>query len=374
MLFLVTKTEDIKNNINLPSGLSAGDVIETAGFYAAGDGGAGTFAVRAKETGETADDTFTYALNNNLIAELQIPNGVVNVDQLGAKGNGWVDDRIYSQGNMTTETVLSIAAAQMINNQNYDEIDWLIVAEAIDRYSIREIQFSAGKIYPIVDIEFSDLSDLTINGNGAILIDDPQSFYLSRFTCYDSTNIIFKNIQFTRLTVAQHSTIYLDGCSHVTLDNVRFVFGCNALELTACDHVRMHNVRVHAHESMITAQGLTYSSLTDMVFSASRIPNSNTATYQIMSFSANTAHCLLQNIVLEDAPASNAISLQNTGNNMLCDILVQTTKNGLTILNTHDTDVHDVVVQSTDTALNASGSQHVRFSHCLFGDIAQQSE
>lgn len=100
MLYSVTKTEDIKNNENLPAGLSAGDVIETTGFYAAGDGGAGTFAIRAKETGETADNTFTYALGSNLIAELQTPGGVVNVDQLGAKGNGWVDDRIYPRKNL----------------------------------------------------------------------------------------------------------------------------------------------------------------------------------------------------------------------------------------------------------------------------------
>ncbi|MGN0635396.1 MAG: hypothetical protein ACI4I5_04160 [Acutalibacteraceae bacterium] len=152
----VITTENIKNNIQLPTNLADGDLIETTGYYVSNDGGAGTFTVRTKDTEETADNMFTYSLNNDLIAELQTPNGVVNIDQLGAKGDGIIPDNY----------VHSSASALSVNNNASDNVSYLNAALA--KENIQKIELTENKNYVVrSSINFVSGHDVTIDGNAS---------------------------------------------------------------------------------------------------------------------------------------------------------------------------------------------------------------
>lgn len=69
--------------------LTAGDTAETLGYYAANDGGAGTYKI--VDSGATVDGGSIIALNNGLKAQLII-EGKANVKQFGAKGDNSTDD------------------------------------------------------------------------------------------------------------------------------------------------------------------------------------------------------------------------------------------------------------------------------------------
>ena len=66
--------------------LKVGDMAITLGYYEANDGG------RAEYKIVKTSDKYIEELENNLKAELVIKNNAINVDQLGAKGDGIVND------------------------------------------------------------------------------------------------------------------------------------------------------------------------------------------------------------------------------------------------------------------------------------------
>lgn len=74
--------------------LTAGAYVCTAGYYTPNDGGGASYLIRAKADTDTDDGGSVHTLQNNLVAELIIENGTVNVKQFGASGDGVTDDTI----------------------------------------------------------------------------------------------------------------------------------------------------------------------------------------------------------------------------------------------------------------------------------------
>lgn len=68
-----------------------GNVYGTTGYYAANDGGAGLYSIRAKTQSDVEDGGSIIFLGNGDVAEL-ITNGTINVKQFGAYGDGTHDD------------------------------------------------------------------------------------------------------------------------------------------------------------------------------------------------------------------------------------------------------------------------------------------
>ena len=64
------------------SSLTPGMLVETKGYYAANDDGAGTYNIRAAEAGDTDDGGSTIILNNGFVAEL-LHTDIYNVAQWG---------------------------------------------------------------------------------------------------------------------------------------------------------------------------------------------------------------------------------------------------------------------------------------------------
>ena len=67
----------------------------TAGYYKANDGGGGSYIIRAKTVEDVEDGGSIHFLQKDLVAELIVENGTVNVKQFGAKGDGESDDTDY---------------------------------------------------------------------------------------------------------------------------------------------------------------------------------------------------------------------------------------------------------------------------------------
>lgn len=65
--------------------------IKTLGYYNENDGGEALFLIRKKSTNDT-NSPLSILLNNNLVAELIINNNLVNIKQIGAKGDNTSDD------------------------------------------------------------------------------------------------------------------------------------------------------------------------------------------------------------------------------------------------------------------------------------------
>jgi hypothetical protein len=82
--------------------LSAGTLVQTKGYYAAGDGGAGTYLIEA--AGASYDGYVSHQLANLTVATLQ-HRGRVSVKQCGARGDGVTDDYAAITAAIDAETV-----------------------------------------------------------------------------------------------------------------------------------------------------------------------------------------------------------------------------------------------------------------------------
>lgn len=79
---------DLKN-----ASLFVGLKVSTKGYYSVNDGGSALYTIRSKDVADVEDGGSIIFLSNGNVAEL-ITDGVVNVKQFGAKGDGTTDDTV----------------------------------------------------------------------------------------------------------------------------------------------------------------------------------------------------------------------------------------------------------------------------------------
>lgn len=119
--------------------LKAGDLVRTKGYYTAGDNGGALYNIVTCGSREV-NERNVISLDNNLLAVLKVENNTVNVKQYGARGDGSADDH------KAIELAVTSGAAN--------------------------IQFEPGEYKCTDELYFYRISDITIEGNGAIIFTD----------------------------------------------------------------------------------------------------------------------------------------------------------------------------------------------------------
>ena len=79
------------SSMKIDTTIENANMVHTLGYYEVNDGGAADYIVREKTENDVEDNGSIHFLDNGLVAELIIEDGV-NVEQFGAKGDGVNDD------------------------------------------------------------------------------------------------------------------------------------------------------------------------------------------------------------------------------------------------------------------------------------------
>lgn len=113
----------------LAADLKEGLLVKTNGFYFAGDGGGATYFITGHSF--TSSNSPMLPLNNGLFALLQVKDNTINVDSLGAHGDGVSDDAPYIQKALDSGCKVSfgqnkiyrlVSNGMMVNTENIEII------------------------------------------------------------------------------------------------------------------------------------------------------------------------------------------------------------------------------------------------------------
>ena len=190
-IFAYDNVASMKEAINLVDG----SYTRTLGYYTKNDGGGGLYKIRHITNDDVVDEGLIIEIDdsgNDLIAELIIENKVLNVKQLGAKGDGSTDDYqkiqngIYYTADNNIE--LYIPAGTYIIGQQL-----ATVTSASD---------------PRVDSNFV----ITGEGKGTIINKPQNSAFTEMFDFNYVNNLMLKNIQSDNLSLTLvPNSIYTQG-------------------------------------------------------------------------------------------------------------------------------------------------------------------
>lgn len=166
-------------NMKASTNLAKGSYAQTTGYYSNNDGGKALYYIRAKEEGETTDESFTIAIGDDLVAELVKGEtvtveslGVIDLDDATTKLQALIDyaianDVILEFGNNNFNiTAIDFKTAQLkFNNTTFTSI-----SEDSSNVAITMTEPAKGAIY----------SNFTVDGNraGGIKINTPRNLLL----------------------------------------------------------------------------------------------------------------------------------------------------------------------------------------------------
>ena len=257
--------------------------------------------------------------NSDIVAELNLPNGMVNVDWLGF---------IPVSDDLALESVDTENFTAWFNTFRFDYTycnpDGAdILSEALANSDVREIRFSTGKCYPLSSPIYMNVSDKVINGNGALLItdhhyDDPI-FTFEKDDPEDTavpTNITFRNIRLSHIKgINDVPCIALNDAVNVRLENVTFLMSYYGLDVNNCNGVTLRNVRASNCVKLlsaistenVTAENISFSN----PFRGMTGPLSS-LTDSVLSFGAGCEHVALRDIRIVDALCRTAVSVVGT--------------------------------------------------------------
>ena len=141
--------EEMKADTMLWEGMNT----KTLGYYAPNDGGGASYLIRGKLESDVDDGGSIQELANGLVAELMIENGIVNVKQFGAVGNGVTDDTIVLQRSFDSLNEVYIPKGEYI----YSDI-----------LTIKNDSFGDGKESILFNLSNPDSAAIHIESNASV--------------------------------------------------------------------------------------------------------------------------------------------------------------------------------------------------------------
>lgn len=156
----------------------AGQIAFTLGYHDIGDGGAGVYNIRAKTPYDVDDGGSIIVLDNSNVAEL-ITDGVVNIKQFGAYGDGTHDDTDAIQNALDSlqdgGTVFIPKSGGASTKPSYYVTDTLTVSSNdITMYAPPKTEYDEGfisdkniTILKVTGFGFS-IRDIVFRGNGTV--------------------------------------------------------------------------------------------------------------------------------------------------------------------------------------------------------------
>ena len=206
--------------------LVAGDTCQTLGYYSVNDGGVGLYKI-VNSTSED-DGGSIHILDNGLRAELIIEDGIINIMQFGAKGDGITDNKniidnalkklvgggilFFPIGNYATsgEHIIDTNAELQIkgSGKNATKITLLDDGEYI-------FWCKNENNHLLIPIEFSDFSiyeENTNNNRNAFILSDRWGYKLKNILAYFSGTFceFYNNIAWTEGAIIENCD--LRGC------------------------------------------------------------------------------------------------------------------------------------------------------------------
>ena len=128
---------DSVDDMKLSENLVDGSFARTYGFYDNGDGGGAIYKIRTVTNEDVVDEKFIIALaDNTLVAELIVENNILNVKQIGAKGDGETDDSSVIQAGINKCDNIYIPNGVYLCNSSLTTKDNLVIkGEETSKYN-----------------------------------------------------------------------------------------------------------------------------------------------------------------------------------------------------------------------------------------------
>ena len=316
-----------------PAVVIDGDTIITDGYQTANDGGGATFTVRNREINETPDGIFTFAIagsnNTGLIAVLTPLNGVVSMDQLGYFG--LADDMDLEH--VDTATGYDAFYSALLQDARYHAFPGVAthLQAAIDNTAVQEIRFTAGRMYPIAKEVFIDRSNITLNGNGALLYtNQPATLYPCIQVMPDGNgtldNVCLRNLRFAKIVLSLGTPcIEADSTSHLRVENVTFIMSFRGLVVYNSTGVVLRHVRASNCCKVFSATATTDVEAEDITFTNPFRGGSNAynnLSDAVFEFGAGCERAVLRDVQIVDTICRTAIAAVGTQASPVEDMLV----------------------------------------------------
>lgn len=140
-IFGYDNVQTMKDATNLINGSYA----RTLGYYTKNDNGGGLYKIRQVTNDDVIDNGSIIPLtNDNLIAELIIENGEVNVNQFGAKGDNNTDDSLAIQNAINYSSNKGYKNIKLINYRYYCESGLTITTPEFKIFSTPLTEYANG--------------------------------------------------------------------------------------------------------------------------------------------------------------------------------------------------------------------------------------
>ena len=231
--------------------LKDGDCAITLGYYSVNDGGNATYKIRAKTSSDVDDGGSIHTIGTDLVAELIIENGTINIKQLGARSC------TYPDVSNKTDSKSYLILYENICNKNNIQYKlfipnglWFFSETLISRHLGINIygnsNFSRSDYSGTVILPYKDNQDYIWKLGGKEEYDDTDSISTSKMiTQSELNNLTFSTgtyIKDMNYSVSIGCLIF-DRCDFVNIPNINIMhFFGNGIVIRSCWEFNIGNL------------------------------------------------------------------------------------------------------------------------------------